>query len=86
MIRDVTGTVRQSLRGSKLASRSKPGASVAVAVGSRGIANLATIVDAALREIEALGFRPFVVAAMGSHGGATAEGQRQLLADYGVTE
>ena len=62
-----------------------PGASVAVAVGSRGIANLVTIVEAALREIESLGFRPFVVAAMGSHGGATTEGQRQLLADYGVT-
>lgn len=86
VVRDIAGTVRQSLRGSKLRGRLKPGASVAVAVGSRGIANLVTIVDAALREIESLGFRPFVVAAMGSHGGATAEGQRQLLADYGVTE
>jgi len=86
VVRDVAGTVRQCLDGSKLRTRLKPGASVAVAVGSRGIANVVTIVDAALREIESLGFRPFVVAAMGSHGGATSDGQRQLLADYGVTE
>ncbi len=86
VVRDIAGTVRQVLRGSKLRSRVKPGGSVAVAVGSRGIANLVSIVDATLREIESSGFRPFVVAAMGSHGGATSEGQRQLLADYGVTE
>jgi hypothetical protein len=67
-------------------TRVSRGSSVAVAVGSRGIANLATIVNAALRELQAMGVRPFVVAAMGSHGGATAEGQRQLLADYGVSE
>ncbi len=85
VVRDIAGAVREALRGSKLRSRVRPGGSVAVAVGSRGIANLVTIVDAALREIEALGFQPFVVAAMGSHGGATSDGQRQLLADYGVT-
>jgi hypothetical protein len=86
VVRDIPATVRQSFRDSRLRTRLKPGATVAVAVGSRGIANIVTVVDAALREIEAMGFRPFVVAAMGSHGGATAEGQRQLLADYGVTE
>ena len=86
VVRDVAGAVRRALDGSKLRSRLKPGGSVAVAVGSRGIANLVTIAEAALGQIESMGFRPFVVAAMGSHGGATAEGQRQLLADYGVTE
>jgi hypothetical protein len=59
---------------------------VAVAVGSRGIANVATIVRATLDSLRDLGAQPFVVAAMGSHGGATSEGQRQLLADYGVSE
>ncbi|MBI3466764.1 MAG: DUF2088 domain-containing protein [Planctomycetes bacterium] len=86
VVHDVAGTVRRALAGSKLRSRLKPGGSVALAVGSRGIANLVTMVEAALRDVEAMGFRPFVVAAMGSHGGATPDGQRQLLADYGVTE
>jgi len=85
VVRDVADAVRHSLRASELRSRVSHGGTVAVAVGSRGIANVVTIVEAALREIESLGFQPFVVAAMGSHGGATAEGQRQLLADYGVT-
>jgi hypothetical protein len=59
---------------------------VAVAVGSRGIANLALIVRATLDHLRGSGAEPFVVAAMGSHGGATPEGQRQLLAEYGVSE
>jgi hypothetical protein len=60
--------------------------SVAVAVGSRGIANLSRIVGATVKTLRSWGASPFIVPAMGSHGGATAEGQRQLLADYGVTE
>jgi hypothetical protein len=59
---------------------------VAVGVGSRGIANLAVMVRATLDVLRDLGAQPFVVAAMGSHGGATAEGQRDLLAEYGVSE
>lgn len=64
----------------------KPGARVAVAVGSRGIANLQTIVRAAVRALDAAGARPFILPAMGSHGGGTSEGQAALLADYGITE
>lgn len=64
----------------------RPGARIAVAVGSRGIVNLAVIVRAVVRELRSRGVRPFVVPAMGSHGGATAEGQREVLAGYGVTE
>jgi hypothetical protein len=59
---------------------------VAVGVGSRGIANLSAIVRATLEALRDLGTQPFVVAAMGSHGGATPAGQRQLLAEYGVSE
>lgn len=58
---------------------------VAVGVGSRGVANLAVIVGAAIDTLRAWGLSPFIVPAMGSHGGATADGQQQLLADYGVT-
>src|SRR5205085_8857695 len=72
--------------GSSLARRLKRGDRVAVAVGSRGIANLSVMVRATLDFLRELGTRPFVVAAMGSHGGATADGQRELLAEYGVTE
>jgi len=64
----------------------KPGMRVAITGGSRGIANIAAITAAVVAETRALGAEPFVVAAMGSHGGATAEGQRAVLTGYGVTE
>ncbi len=62
------------------------GARVAVAVGSRGIDRIAEVVRLTVSELRAMGAQPFIVPAMGSHGGATAEGQRALLAGYGVTE
>ncbi|HEV2474763.1 MAG TPA: hypothetical protein VGS41_18950 [Chthonomonadales bacterium] len=65
--------------------RLRPGANVAVGVGSRGVNNLAAIVRAAVRELKRLDVIPFIVPAMGSHGGATAAGQTELLAGYGVT-
>lgn len=62
------------------------GGRVAVAVGSRGLARLPELVAAVIEVVREQGAVPFVVPAMGSHGGATAEGQKQILADYGVTE
>ena len=62
------------------------GRSVAVAVGSRGIDQLATVVKAAIAKLKRYGARPFIFPAMGSHGGATAEGQKEILAAFGVTE
>lgn len=62
------------------------GATVAVAVGSRGITGLAVIVKAALDRLRGLGLRPFLVPAMGSHGGGTPEGQLAILARYGISE
>ena len=59
---------------------------MAVGAGSRGIANIAAIVRATVDELKARGARPFIFPAMGSHGGATAEGQRDVLAHYGITE
>lgn len=58
---------------------------VAITAGSRGIANMTTILRACGEAIREVGGDPFVVPAMGSHGGATAEGQRDLLAGYGIT-
>ena len=66
--------------------RLKPGMQVAVGVGSRGISNLAKVVAAVISELKSAGTEPFIIPAMGSHGGATPEGQAGLLADYGVTE
>ena len=64
----------------------EPGASVAVAVGSRGIADIAPVVREVVARLKAAGLAPFIVPAMGSHGGATAEGQTEVLAARGVTE
>jgi hypothetical protein len=83
---DLEGAVRVELE--KLLARDSipPGARVGVTVGSRGIRGIATIARAAVDFLKAQGARPFVIPAMGSHGGASAEGQRQLIAHYGVTE
>ncbi|WP_436912233.1 DUF362 domain-containing protein [Halosimplex marinum] len=62
------------------------GGEVALGVGSRGIANLAEIVAGVVAEARERGYEPFVFPAMGSHGGATAEGQREMLAELGVDE
>jgi hypothetical protein len=64
----------------------KPGASIAIAAGSRGVANIGRIVTAVAKFVREAGAKPFVFPAMGSHGGATAEGQAEVLASYGITE
>src|SRR5438874_1198200 len=68
------------------ALRIKPGDTVAVGAGSRGIANIGTIVGAPVKWLQDLGARPFVFPAMGSHGGGTADGQLSVLEHYGITE
>jgi len=67
-------------------SKVKPGMTIAVTAGSRGIANVDIITKAVVDEVKRRGAAPFVVPAMGSHGGATAEGQKRILAGYGITE
>lgn len=66
-------------------ARLKPGAKVAVGSGSRGVDNIVPIIRTVIAELKARGMEPFLVPAMGSHGGATAEGQKSLLLDYGLT-
>ncbi len=77
--------LREGLERKSLTSELKPGMRIAVGVGSRGIANLPEIVTAVLDRIRASGAEPFIVPAMGSHGGATPSGQQQLLAEFGIT-
>lgn len=84
-IDDVAGAVNAAILGSTVRSRIRPGARVAITVGSRGIAELPALVAAAVQALRACGAQPFVVPAMGSHGGATADGQREVLAGYGIT-
>ncbi|MFB3906539.1 MAG: DUF2088 domain-containing protein [Acidobacteriota bacterium] len=83
-IPDITAAVRAELDAAGV--RFQPGNRVAVAVGSRGIRNLAAIVRETLSWLSEQGAQPFIVPAMGSHGGATAEGQTAVLREYGVSE
>ncbi len=64
----------------------RPGTTVGVAGGSRGIANIAEATRLVIGRLKLMGARPFIFAAMGSHGGATVEGQLAVLARYGITE
>jgi uncharacterized protein (DUF362 family) len=85
-VADVAAAVRDELARPGVGDRLRPRMRVAVAVGSRGVAAIDRIVAAVVAELRARGAEPFVVPAMGSHGGATAEGQAQVLAELGVTE
>ena len=61
------------------------GGTIAVGIGSRGVSGIAVVARTTVDTLREMGYKPFIVAAMGSHGGATAAGQRELLAGYGVT-
>lgn len=79
----VAAAVARELR--KLDGRVQPGMRIAVGIGSRGVARIAEIARAAVQELKARGAHPFVVPAMGSHGGGTPAGQLEVLRGYGVT-
>jgi hypothetical protein len=85
-IPDVAAEVRKQLSPSGFAGRLKPGARVAIGVGSRGIHNIATIVRNVVQYWKDQGMSPFIFPAMGSHGAASAEGQADVLAHYGIVE
>jgi hypothetical protein len=85
-IPDVAAEVKHQLAESNFAARLKPGSRVAIGVGSRGIHNIATIVRSAVQYWKDAGMKPFLFPAMGSHGAATAQGQADVLAHYGITE
>ncbi|MGL6074805.1 MAG: lactate racemase domain-containing protein [Fimbriiglobus sp.] len=85
-VADVAAAVRQAWLDSPIAAQIRPGMKIAVGCGSRGIRNYLTIAKATIDALQELGAKPFVVSAMGSHGGATPEGQRELLASYLIDE
>ena len=83
---DVEGSVRNAVLNSRRLQDLKTGSSVAVAVGSRGIAKIPVLARTVISALKEMGFEPFVVPAMGSHGGGTAEGQAAVLKKLGVSE
>jgi len=85
-IADVAGEVRKELARLELSRTIKPGQLVAIAGGSRGIRGIDQIIRTVVDEMKTLGAKPFIVPAMGSHGGGTAGGQRGVLERYGITE
>ena len=85
-VADISSTVQKELASARFGENLKPGARIAIGVGSRGIANVAAIVGAVVAYWKSRGFSPFLFPAMGSHGAATAEGQADVLAHYGITE
>lgn len=83
---DIEKAVFDEINRSGMAQRILPGKRIAVTAGSRGIRNVDEITRSVVAFVKSRGAEPFIVPAMGSHGGATAEGQREMLAGYGITE
>lgn len=85
VVDDVAGEIERQIEALALEHEVTPGQSVAVACSSRGIVNYAEVVSAVVAGLKRLGLDPFLVPAMGSHGAATAEGQKRVLEAYGLT-
>ena len=82
---DLPQVIFAELSKPEIAGQIKPGLRIAITAGSRGIANVAIITKAIVDFVKTRQAEPFIVPAMGSHGGATAEGQLEVLAGYGIT-
>ena len=83
---ELAGIVTRELDRPEIGGKILPGQKIAITCGSRGINHYALMARAIVDFVKAKGAEPYIVAAMGSHGGATAEGQTQILTDYGITE
>ena len=83
---DVAAEVENQLSQLQLRDKIQPGQTVAISAGSRGIANIHLIIKAVADHLASIDARPFIVPAMGSHGGGTAEGQQGIIEGYGITE
>ncbi len=86
VIKDVKQELVNILDTYKLSDRIKPGDQIAITVGSRGIQNIVAMVQQVVEEVKKCGGIPFIIPAMGSHGGGTAEGQVEILESLGITE
>ncbi|MBS0207598.1 MAG: [Fe-S]-binding protein [Planctomycetes bacterium] len=84
-VADIAGTVGAELKKLGLERTIRPGQTVAITAGSRGIANIALIIKTTVEHLKSLQAEPFIVPSMGSHGGGTAEGQVEILRGYNVT-
>lgn len=85
VIEDIASEIESELM-LKWSRRPAAGDKVAITVGSRGISNIADITAAVIKEVKKTGAEPFIIPTMGSHGGATADGQQAVLKEYGITE
>ena len=85
-IEDIPAKIREELEKKCLEDRVKAGQRIAITAGSRGIANIPLILGTVVAELKAAGAEPFILTAMGSHGGATPEGQIEVLHSLGITE
>ena len=82
----IPAVIRRELSKPEIAGTIQPGMHIAITAGSRGVANVDIITRTIVEVCKERGAHPFIVPAMGSHGGANAEGQKELLAGYGITE
>ena len=85
-VADITATVREQMQSLQLEKTTRPGQTVAIPAGSRGIANIGLILREIAAYFSSMGTLPFIVPAMGSHGGGTVEGQVRMLSSLGITE
>lgn len=83
---DIPGEIKKEFYRIGLDEKIRPGMKIAITAGSRGIDHITEILQSIIKELKKIKAEPFIVTAMGSHGGATAEGQRQVLSHYGITE
>lgn len=82
----IPAIVEEQIAQPQFSEKIKPGMNIAITAGSRGIRNVDIITKAVVDAVKRRGANPFIVPAMGSHGGATAEGQKEMLAGFGITE
>jgi len=85
-LKNIPETISEQFNQVNADEKIKPGMEIAITVGSRGIANIPLIVKSVADEIKKRGATPFIIPSMGSHGGATAEGQKEMVESLGVTE
>ncbi|MBW1698017.1 MAG: DUF2088 domain-containing protein [Deltaproteobacteria bacterium] len=86
VLKDIAQTVKEQFKAREIKEKIKPGGTIAIGCGSRGVASVAEVARAVVSEIKELGGNPFIFPAMASHGAATAEGQKKVLESYGITE
>ncbi|MGE4284370.1 MAG: lactate racemase domain-containing protein [Clostridia bacterium] len=85
-VEDIPATVKKEMEKDGILNRIRKGDRVAITAGSRGLANIALILREIVSHLKEIGAQPFIIPAMGSHGGSTAEGQIQVLYNLGITE